>query len=187
METVTGGNNSGIGIREAANNQRAASQYGDVGFRVAVIASIISTTVILLMSMAFLTSCLVKCVRKKERQKHQRELQTWCQIECNVVEESRGFCQGYKGRNNNNNKPRDNILIEEIESGLENNRFYRSPEKITLAIPLHCGENASHVTFHPWNGHCWTSTDSGILLGSVTEEHIVPTAVGDTTPDPRAT
>ncbi|XP_055503466.1 uncharacterized protein LOC129704432 [Leucoraja erinacea] len=182
METTAAprGNNSGIGIREAANNHRAALRYGDVGFRAAVIASIISTAVILLMSMVFLTSCLVKCVRKKERRKHQRDLQTWCQIECNVLDESRGFCQGYKGRNNNNNKLRDNLLIEEIESGLDNNRFFRSPGKLTLEAPLHCGVKTSHLTFHPWNVDFSTTTDSGILLSSVTEEHIVEIAVGDT-------
>lgn len=56
----------------------------------------------------------------------------------------------------------------------------RSPGKLTLEAPLHCGVKTSHLTFHPWNVDFSTTTDSGILLSSVTEEHIVEIAVGDT-------
>ncbi|XP_061590796.1 sushi domain-containing protein 3 [Cololabis saira] len=75
------------------------SPQEDYGFRVAVLASVISSVIILFMSMAFLTCCLVDCIKKDKKKRQERE--AWS-LEEQAQENSRSY-YNHKGRNNNNN------------------------------------------------------------------------------------
>ncbi|XP_017577845.1 uncharacterized protein LOC108442355 [Pygocentrus nattereri] len=85
---------------------RPVSRYEDEGFRLALLASIISSAIIIFMSIIFITSCLVKRVRKEERRRMERERRKredaayWQHMEQQEMTED---FYSQKGRNNNNN------------------------------------------------------------------------------------
>uniref|UniRef100_A0A1A8HLP6 Sushi domain containing 3 n=1 Tax=Nothobranchius korthausae TaxID=1143690 RepID=A0A1A8HLP6_9TELE len=77
------------------------SSYEDYGFRVAVLSSIISSGVILLLSVAFITCCLLDCIKEDSKKRFDsREADA----------EQQEVSRAHKGRNNNNNNTQEKML-----------------------------------------------------------------------------
>lgn len=82
------------------------------GFQLAMLISLVSTAIIFLMSMAFLTCCLVDCIENSKRKKLDRESETVTQWEEPGQHQRDMERPRYsnKSRNNNNN----NIMDKEV-------------------------------------------------------------------------
>ncbi|XP_029292358.1 uncharacterized protein susd3 isoform X2 [Cottoperca gobio] len=92
------------------NYCKPLTPYEDYGFRVAVLASIVSLGIIFFMSVAFITCCLLDCIKEDKRKKHERESDMWQWEEQAQHQAENRSRYNHKGRNNNNNNTQEKVL-----------------------------------------------------------------------------
>ncbi|XP_032416351.1 sushi domain-containing protein 3 [Xiphophorus hellerii] len=85
--------------------------YEDYGFRVAVLASIISSGIILLMSVAFITCCLLECTEEDKHKKQRREGDDLPWEGQDQHREDSRSPYSHKGQNNNNNNNAEEKML----------------------------------------------------------------------------
>ncbi|XP_068585900.1 sushi domain-containing protein 3 [Cebidichthys violaceus] len=88
---------------------KPVSPFDDHGFRVAVLASIVSLAIIFFMSVAFITCCLLDCMKEDKRKNHERESDVWQWEEPAQRQGDSRSRYSHKGRNNNNNNDQDKV------------------------------------------------------------------------------
>ncbi|XP_068188439.1 uncharacterized protein [Antennarius striatus] len=91
------------------NYCKPLTPYEEYGFRVAVLASIVSAAIILLLSVAFITCCLLDCMKEDKKKRRETESDLWRWRGGVPDQEDIRSPYRHKGRNNNNNT-QDEVL-----------------------------------------------------------------------------
>ncbi|KAM6977828.1 uncharacterized protein susd3 [Aplochiton taeniatus] len=146
---------------------KPVAPFDDFGFRVAVLASIVSSTIILLMSMAFITSCLVDCLKKEERKKQERETGLWHQLEPREQRENLPFHYSHKGRNNNNNTTQEKALSLQWDN--------RGPALCDSRRPCRCHQQYAYGPTAPPSTSTFSQAPPSVTLpGRGIEQPLLP-------------
>ncbi|KAK9970084.1 hypothetical protein ABG768_026052 [Culter alburnus] len=131
---------------------RPLSRFEDEGFRLALLMSFISAAIILLMSIIFITSCLVKHVKREERRKMERARKNgasefWQPVDVDVeqVELQREALHNHKTTNNNNN---NNYTQHTDTHRTTDNQIYTGGDPRTPCRCLHQGKPYPQI-IHP--------------------------------------
>ncbi|KAK7146619.1 hypothetical protein R3I93_014163 [Phoxinus phoxinus] len=141
------------------------SRLEDEGFRLALLVSIISAAIILLMSFTFITSCLVKHVKREERRKMDRARKSGA----SEVDLQREPLHNQKTTNNNNNnnytqltatsRTTDNQIYIPCRCVHEGKILHPSQISVILHPPAerlmntHTGAGDTHSCRPVWTGH----------------------------------
>nr|XP_020485293.1 sushi domain-containing protein 3-like [Labrus bergylta] len=124
------------------NYCKPLSPFEDYGFRVAVLASIVSSAIIFFMSMAFITCCLLDCIKEDKRKQHESDPDMWQWEEPPQQQEDRRSRYSPKSRNNNNNNTQEKLSSlwdTSISASCENMRASRYHQQYTHQPVCTCG------------------------------------------------
>lgn len=86
------------------------SPWEDFGFRVALLASVVSSAIILFMSVIFITCCLLDCIKEDKREKYERDRDVCPWMEQTQQPEENRSHYNHNGRNNNNNNTQEKMF-----------------------------------------------------------------------------
>ncbi|XP_074536692.1 uncharacterized protein susd3 [Halichoeres trimaculatus] len=86
------------------------SPLDDFGFRVALLASIVSSAIIFFMSIIFITCCLLDCIKEDKREKQERDQDMCPWMEQTQQPEDNRSHYNHNGRNNNNNNTQEKMI-----------------------------------------------------------------------------
>ncbi|XP_073326718.1 uncharacterized protein susd3 [Pagrus major] len=131
------------------------SPFEDHGFRVAVLASIVSSAIIFIMSVAFITCCLLDCIKEDKRKQEERDAEVWQWEEQAQHREDNRSRYSHNCRNNNNNNTQEKVLSL-WDTGnpamCENMRACRYHQQYTYG-PGHTYSPTPQLSALPGNGY----------------------------------
>ncbi|KAF6729252.1 Sushi domain-containing protein 3 [Oryzias melastigma] len=130
--------------------------FEEHGFRVAILVSIVSSAIILFMSLAFITCCLLDCMKEDRKKQQDRELDAWQQEEQRQHQEDGRTRDSHKGRNNNNNNAQEKMLPlwDPINPSLGINMQpcrYERVIQIIIVINTHDDSRLSFLSLHRYH------------------------------------
>ncbi|XP_016085049.1 sushi domain-containing protein 3-like [Sinocyclocheilus grahami] len=155
------------------------SRFEDDGFRLALLVSFISSAIILVMSIIFITFCLVRHVKREERARKTGASEFWQQIDVEDVEMQREVLHNQKTTNHNNNN-NNNSSSSRGERRHTDKHIYSHGDLHTACRGLHQGKPCP-PSIHPSQFSLILSPPTDYLINT----HMGPVDVRGAFPVPR--